>query len=328
MELQSKKDVLANLKTFRVDLTDPMRDLNYREGVLIKGDFGWAEFAPFENHPINHCSRWLQAALEMAWTKLPEPKLKEIKVNAISVSPDPQKAIKILEETGCLTLKVKLSGHDLVKDIEFLRQIVKVKPNIIFRIDFNGSLTLDQALNYCAELTEFNIEYLEQPCGSLTDLKKLKSQTAIKIAVDENLRLTEDATDPIHIREITDIADFVVVKPIPVGGIKRFQKIAEQIIGSGKKIIVSGSMDTSVGLYQTALAQSLVEEKFQLAAGAATGSILSTDVVSNTLKAHNGVLEVKRLEVVETLVKESPNKNSLLKRLDESFEYGRREGWF
>ena len=56
------------------------------------------------------------------------------------------------------------------------------------------------------------------------------------------------------------MADFVVIKPIPVGGIKRFQIIAEQVINSGKKVVVSGSMDTSIGLYETLLAQSLLRD--------------------------------------------------------------------
>ena len=39
--MQSKENALSNLKTFRVELTDAMRQEKFREGVLIKGDFGW-----------------------------------------------------------------------------------------------------------------------------------------------------------------------------------------------------------------------------------------------------------------------------------------------
>lgn len=45
--MQSKENALSNLKTFRVELTDAMRHETFREGVLIRGDFGWSEFAPF-----------------------------------------------------------------------------------------------------------------------------------------------------------------------------------------------------------------------------------------------------------------------------------------
>ena len=317
----SKENALGNLKTFRVELTDAMRQDHFREGVLIRGDFGWAEFAPFPHHKIEHSARWLQAALEMAWSKLPEPIEKQIKVNAISTSSDPKKAIEILAATGCKTLKVKLNGTNLDNDVEFLETVIAAYPEVIFRIDFNGSLTIDMAVNYSNRLSEFNIEYFEQPCKSINEIKELKTLTKIKIAIDENLRLANDATSPEHIKTITDVADFVVIKPIPVGGIKRFQTIAEQVMKSGKKVVVSGSMDTSIGLYETLLAKSVLGESSQLVAGAGTGSILSTDVVTQTLRAHNGVIEIKRLEVDESNVTESPNQKELIQRLMQLFAF-------
>jgi O-succinylbenzoate synthase len=305
-----------------------MRQEKFREGVLIRGDFGWSEFAPFPHHTIEHSARWLQAALEMAWSKLPEPIEKQIKVNAISTSPDPKKAIEILAATGCKTLKVKLNGTNLDNDVEFLETVIAAYPEVIFRIDFNGSLTIDMAVNYSNRLSEFNIEYFEQPCKSINEIKELKTLTKIKIAIDENLRLANDATSPEHIKTITDVSDFVVIKPIPVGGIKRFQTIAEQVMKSGKKVVVSGSMDTSIGLYETLLAKSVLGESSQLVAGAGTGSILSTDVVTQTLRAHNGVIEIKRLEVDESNVTESPNQKELIQRLNMSFDFGRERNWF
>jgi O-succinylbenzoate synthase len=326
--MQSKETALSNLKTFRVELTDAMRQEKFREGVLIRGDFGWSEFAPFSHHTIEHSARWLQAALEMAWSKLPEPIEKQIKVNAISTSPDPKKAIEILTATECKTLKVKLNGTNIDSDIAFLEEVISAYPEIIFRIDFNGTLKLSDALKYSNRLSEFNIEYIEQPCKSIEEIKELKVLTKIPVAIDENLRLANDATNPEHIKTITDVADFVVLKPIPVGGIKRFQSIAEQVIKSGKKVVVSGSMDTSIGLYETLLAQSLLGESSQLVAGAGTGSILSTDVVTQTLRAHNGVIEIKRLEVDESKVTESPNQEELIQRLNMSFDFGRERNWF
>lgn len=324
----SKEKALNNLKTFRVELTDAMRQNHFREGVLIKGDFGWSEFAPFPHHTIEHSARWLQAGLEMAWSKLPEPIIKQIEVNAISTSPDPKKAIAILTATGCKTLKVKLNGTNLESDVAFLEAVLSAYPEIIFRIDFNGSLTISDAVSYSNRLSEFNIEYIEQPCKSIDEIKELKTLTNIKVAIDENLRLANDAISPEHIKRITDVADFVVIKPIPVGGIKRFEIIADQVMKSGKKVVVSGSMDTSIGLYETLLAQSLLGESSQLLTGAGTGSILSTDVVAQTLRAHNGFIEIKRLEVDDSKVTESPNQRELIQRLNLSFDFGRERNWF
>lgn len=328
MEIFTKEIALANLRTFRVELTDPMRGVSFREGVLIKGEFGWSEFAPFAHHSIEHATRWLQAALEMAWTELPKPQRMQVAVNAISTSHNPLKALAILDETGCKTLKIKLSGTNIESDFEFLRVIDQARKDITFRIDFNGSLQLETALSYCSKLSEFDVEYVEQPCASLDEIRDLKEQTEVKIAIDENLRLNADSTNPAHVKAITALADYVVIKPIPVGGIKRFLSIAEQVFTEGKKVVVSGSMDTSIGLYETALAQSLLGERSQLVAGAGTGSLLSTDVVAKTIKPHNGAIEVTRLNIDDSKIVDSPNKTELIQKINQAFDFGRQRSWF
>jgi hypothetical protein len=50
--------------------------------------------------------------------------------------------------------------------------------------------------------------------------------------------------------------------------------------------------------------------------------------VTETLRAHNGVIEIKRLEVDESKVTDSPNQEELIKRLNLSFGFGRERNWF
>ena len=323
-----KEIALANLKTFRVELNEPMRKESYREGVLINGDFGWAEFAPFAYHSLEHATRWLQAALEMAWTELEKPKSKQVAVNAISTSLDPVKSILLLTETGCTTLKIKLTGVDINKDLSLLKQIAQVKPETTFRIDFNGSLDVKNSLQYFDGFGDLNIEYVEQPCKTVEELAELKKESQIKIAIDENLRLAPDSTDLILIEKICEIADYVVIKPIPIGGINRFKITSEAVRKFGKKVVVSGSMDTSIGLYMTALAQSINSQSSNLVAGAGTGTMLRSDVVTKTVKPHNGVIDVERLDIDESRVFESPNRDELLQRISQAFDYGKERNWF
>jgi O-succinylbenzoate synthase len=324
----TKETALANLKTFRIELNESMRGESFREGVLIKGDFGWSEFAPFAYHSLEHATRWLQAALEMAWTELEKPLSKQVAVNAISTSANPEKSIAILNETGCTTLKIKLTGLDINKDLILLKQIAQVKPETTFRIDFNGSLDVKNSLQYFDGFSDLNIEYVEQPCKTVEEVAELKKESQIKIAIDENLRLAPDSTDLVLIEKICEIADYVVLKPIPIGGINRFNIISEAVRKFGKKVVVSGSMDTSIGLYMSALAQSINSQSSNLVSGAGTGSMIRSDVVTKTVKPHNGVIDVEKLDIDESRVFESPNRNELLQRISQAFDYGKERNWF
>ena len=328
MEMIEKNKALQELKTFRVDLNQPMKGNNFREGVLIKGDYGWAEFTPFPHHSIEHSARWLQSALEMAWTKLPEPKLKHVKTNAIAVSSDVKTAAEILSKSGSKTLKIKLSGKNIDQELTNLNNIRDIVQNVKFRIDFNGELTLENANLFIKQLKDLPIEYMEQPCKTLKENKELKQKVDVPIAIDENFRLEEDPLDERFINEILESCDYLIVKVIPLGGISRFLKLQEILIPRFNRIVISGSMDTSLGLYLSTLAQSLIEPKTELVAGVGTGMLLKNDVTSNSILPENGLVEVKRLNIDEDKIVESSNRNELIKKLYDCFDFGRNHGWF
>ena len=127
--------------------------------------------------------------------------------------------------------------------------------------------------------------------------------------------------------QILDIADFLIVKPIPLGGIKRFKQLLAKV-REDTKIVISGSMDTSIGLYLTALAQTLIPEQKRLVAGGGTGLMLKTDLVSETIVPQNGFIEVKKLAPNESLIVESSNRDLLINRISDCFDFGRERGWF
>jgi len=328
MEIIEKNKALQELKTFRVELNQPMKNNTFREGVLINGEYGWAEFAPFPHHSIEHSARWLQSALEMAWTKLPEPKLKQVKTNAIAVSSDVKQALETLKKSGSNTLKIKLNGKNIDQEISNLKDIRESVQNVKFRIYFNGELTLENAISFSRKVKDLPIEYLEQPCKTLRENKELKQKVDIPIAIDENFRLEEDALDEQFINEVLDSCDYLIVKVIPLGGIGRFLKLQETLLSRFNRIVISGSMDTSIGLYLSTLAQSIIEPKTELLAGVGTGILLKNDVVTNPVVPINGLVEVKRMSVDKNIIVESPNKNELIKKINDYFDFGRNKGWF
>lgn len=328
MEKLDKNYALQELKTFRVDLNQPMKNNFFREGVLIKGEFGWAEFAPFPHHSIEHSTRWLQAALEMAWTKLPDSTLRKVRTNAIAVSSNVDNALSAISRSGSKTLKIKLSGEKIDEEINALKQIWEKIQDIKFRIDFNGELSVDKAIEFVNKLTGLPIEYLEQPCKTLEENKALKQSIKLPIAIDENFRLYKDSLEDSFINEILEIADYLIVKVIPLGGISRFLKLKESVFPRFNRIVISGSMDTSVGLYLSTLAQSIIESQTDLVAGVGTGLLLKNDVTSESIVPVGGFVDVKRLPVEINNLVESPNKKQMLHKIDECFNFGRNKGWF
>lgn len=328
MEILEKNKALQDLKTFRVELNQPMKSNTYREGVLINGEYGWAEFSPFAHHSIEHSARWLQSALEMAWTKLPDPQLKQVKSNAIAVSSEVENAIQVIKKSGCKTLKIKLNRENIDQEIDNLKNIKERFQDIKFRLDFNGELSLDNALKFMQKIEDLPIEYVEQPCKTLSENKELKQITNTPIAIDENFRLAKDALDEQFINEILESCHYLIVKIIPLGGIDRFLKLKETLLSRFNRIVISGSMDTSIGLYLSTLAQSLIEPITLLEAGVGTGMLLKNDVTTSSILPINGLVEVKKVSIDQNIIVESPNKNELIKKINDCFDFGRNSGWF
>jgi len=328
MEILEKNKALQDLKTFRVELNQPMKSNTYREGVLINGEYGWAEFSPFAHHSIEHSARWLQSALEMAWTKLPDPQLKQVKSNAIAVSSEVENAIQVIKKSGCKTLKIKLNRENIDQEIDNLKNIKERFQDIKFRLDFNGELSLDNALKFMQKIEDLPIEYVEQPCKTLSENKELKQITNTPIAIDENFRLAKDALDEQFINEILESCHYLIVKIIPLGGIGRFLKLKETLLSRFNRIVISGSMDTSIGLYLSTLAQSLIEPITLLEAGVGTGMLLKNDVTTSSILPINGLVEVKKVSIDQNIIVESPNKNELIKKINDCFDFGRNSGWF
>ena len=328
MEILEKNKALQDLKTFRVELNQPMKSNTYREGVLINGEYGWAEFSPFAHHSIEHSARWLQSALEMAWTKLPDPQLKQVKSNAIAVSSEVENAINLINKSGSKTLKIKLNRQNIDQEIDNLKNIKERFQDIKFRLDFNGELSLDNALKFMQKIEDLPIEYVEQPCKTLSENKELKQITNTPIAIDENFRLAKDALDEQFINEILESCHYLIVKIIPLGGIGRFLKLKETLLSRFNRIVISGSMDTSIGLYLSTLAQSLIEPITLLEAGVGTGMLLKNDVTTSSILPINGLVEVKKVSIDKNIIVESPNKNELIKKINDCFDFGRNSGWF
>lgn len=269
----------------------PFRGITRREGMLVEGPAGWAEFSPFLDYDADESAPWLAAALDSAEREWPTPVRDRVAVNCTVPAVGPDEAARIVRTSGCRTAKVKVAekgqsiGDDIAR-VEAVRDALGPRGNI--RVDANGGWSVDAAVSAIAALTlaSHGLEYVEQPCASVEDLAAVRRKVGVPIAADESIRR---AADPLRVVEL-EAADIAVLKVAPLGGVDACLRIAEQI---GLPVVVSSAVETSIGLAAgLALAAALPELPY--ACGLATTSLLDGDVVATPLVPVDGYLPVGR----------------------------------
>jgi O-succinylbenzoate synthase len=281
--------VLPGLRAFAIGMRTKFRGITVREGALIEGPAGWAEFSPFAGYGPRECARWLGSALEAATVGWPAPLRQRIPVNVTVPAVGPEQAREIVSASGCRTAKVKVAerGQTLAADVARVEAVRDaLGPDGRIRVDANGAWDTREAERALRQLGKFGLEYAEQPCATLDELAEVRRRVDVPVAADESIRRAED---PLAVRA-AGAADIVVLKVQPLGGVRAALRIAE---ACGLPVVVSSAVETSVGLAAgVALAAALPELPY--ACGLATMSLLTGDVTGVSLAEAGGTLPVMR----------------------------------
>lgn len=282
---------------YDIGMTTRFRGITRRRGLLLEGPAGWAEWSPFPEYDDEVAARWLRATLEAARAGFPEPVRARVPVNAIVSAVGPERAEARVREAGCRTVKVKVAepGETLEEDLARVEAVRRaLGPDGAIRVDANMAWSPQQALVALRELAPLGLEYAEQPCRTVDELRELRSLldaagVAVPIAADESIR---QSANPLLVRGVADVA---IIKVQPLGGVRRCLELVEQL---GMPAVVSSAVETSVGLAAgVALAASLPE--LDHACGLETISLLDDDVTVVPLRAVDGMLPVGAVEVDE-----------------------------
>lgn len=281
---------------YSIPMRTRFRGITTREGMLLPGRAGWAEFAPFADYALPAARAWLQAAREAAGDGWPAPLRTEIPVNATVPAVSPAAAhATVLASGGCRTAKVKVAepGQDVAADLERLAAVRDaLGPAGRIRIDVNAAWDLETAVRLLPRYAAVShgLEYAEQPCANLDDLAQLRRRVDVAIAADESVRTAADPFQPALVAAVRAAADVVVIKVAPLGGVRRALALAERL---GRPVVVSSALETSIGLAAgLALAAALPELPY--ACGLATTALLAGDVVAEPLRPHGGVIGLRR----------------------------------
>jgi O-succinylbenzoate synthase len=282
-----------------VPLRVAFRGVTAREAVLLHGPAGWGEFAPFVEYDDLESARWLASAIESAWRGHPPPIRDRVSVNATVPAVAPEAVPDVLARfPGCTTAKVKVAeqGQSIGDDVARVAEVRTVLgPHGAIRVDANGAWDVETALDALTRLAAFGLEYAEQPCATLADLRSLRLRLAragpdVRIAADESIR---KADHPLQVA-VSGAADLLVIKVAPLGGVTAALGVAERLgADHALPVVVSSALDTSVGL-AAGLALAAALPSLPFACGLATAGLLADDVCADPLLPEAGAIQVRR----------------------------------
>ncbi|MCL2470125.1 MAG: o-succinylbenzoate synthase [Propionibacteriaceae bacterium] len=285
---------MPDTHVFSIPMPVRFRGITVRQGMLVRGEAGWAEWSPFLEYAPAEAALWWRATMEAANHGFPQPVRDRVPVNATIPAIDPTTAHRLTSQSGCQTAKVKVAepGQTLADDLARVEAVRDaLGHNGKLRVDANGGWEVDQANKALRQLSRFDLEYAEQPCASVEELAalRLKPDFPVRIAADESIRKTGDPRRVVRLHG----ADVAILKVQPLAGVRACLNLAEDL---GIDVVVSSAVETSVGLRAgIALAAALPELPY--ACGLNTGPLLSTDVVTDPLLAHDGWIEVRDVHI-------------------------------
>ena len=277
--------ILDSLRVVNLPTKTNFRGINYREVALFQGPQGWAEFSPFLEYSDEESARWLACAIEAATQAPPALYRSAIAVNATlpALNGESEIAQILAAFPGCTTIKIKV-GTNEQEDLARIATVRKLNPEAKIRIDVNGLWSVDQASKFLERCGE--IEYVEQPCASVEELRELKSRIDVKIVGDEILR---KSANPFEV-DLQGAIDILMLKVQPLGGIANAHALAAH---HKLPVVVSSALESAVGInYGLTLAASFQELSFDC--GLATGSLLASNVAD--LAIVDGKMQITRFE--------------------------------
>lgn len=210
----------------------------------------------------------------------------EINVNAVFGFEENKNIFTAIEkkiQTGYSTFKIKVGRDNFEKDLKLINEVRRrFGKNITIRLDVNGKWRFEDAKNYLEQLSSFNIQYIEEPCTNLDDLIKLAETSPIPIAIDESVHTIDDAFEVINNSHI----EFIVLKPMVLGGLISSFRIIKEAEKKNKKVIISSSFESAVGKSGLVLLAAITNHNF--AHGLDTSEFFVKDICSDPFNVKAG----------------------------------------
>ncbi|MGE0355390.1 MAG: mandelate racemase/muconate lactonizing enzyme family protein [Burkholderiales bacterium] len=187
-------------------------------------------------------------------------------------------------QAGFRTVKVKVGSANAPRDIARVEAVRDaIGDGIGIRLDANGAWDEATALQVLRALAPLGLEYVEDPVKG--DAGAIHAKTGVSVAADP--RTMEEGWLALRSRS----ADFLVLKPMALGGLRVTRELACAAIDAGLGVVITSVFDTAVGVAGALhLAASLPGPA--RAHGLATVGLLEEAPVEGLDPPHGGELRV------------------------------------
>jgi o-succinylbenzoate synthase len=181
-------------------------------------------------------------------------------------------------ESGFTTIKLKIGAIDFETELSLLKSIRNEfsSNEIELRVDANGAFNTDEALEKLKQLSEYNLQSIEQPikAGQWYEMAELCLRTPLPIALDEELIGIINYTDKEKLIE-TIKPQYIILKPSLIGGFggsEEWIKIANTYnVGWW----ITSALESNIGL--NAIAQFTYSLSTKMPQGLGTGGLFTNN---------------------------------------------------
>ncbi|WP_062109567.1 o-succinylbenzoate synthase [Bacillus niameyensis] len=167
----------------------------------------------------------------------------EVLAGAVVATQSINEALRQIEQfstSGYERIKIKISPEN---DIEFLKAIRKVFPDVPLMVDANSAYTL-QDIEHLRTLDEFNLIMIEQPLR-VTDIvehAKLQKQLQTPICLDESITSVHDVKSAIQLGS----CQVVNIKVGRVGGLQNAKQIHDLCVENEIAVWCGGMIEFGI----------------------------------------------------------------------------------
>lgn len=147
------------------------------------------------------------------------------------------------------TLKIKVGGTDVDRDIARVRAVRAVRPDARIMVDANGGMSVDDALRFAREVRAAEIALFEQPVapGDWDALVEVRRGSGLRVAIDESVTCAADVAEAKR-RGACDAVNAKIMK----SGIFEVLAIATRARAEGLDRMIGGMVETRLAMGMSA----------------------------------------------------------------------------